>query len=137
MIYDLSKDYEISRFKARCEQMISKAAKVDLIERRPKRTLRQNNYLHCCIALFAVEIGNTIQEMKTDLKRDCSFMIYEKNGNKYLRSSTDLSTKEMSDWIEWIRTRAGLIGIYIPNADEYMRNWAELEKQIESHKQYL
>ena len=48
-----------------------------------------------------------------------------------------LNTKELSDWIEWIRAKAGMSLFYLPSADDYHRNWAEIEMKIESNKQYL
>ena len=102
-----------------------------------KRTNNQNSYLHLVITLYAIEMGNTLEEMKTDLKRECQFMRYEKNGNHYLKSSADLDTKEMTDWIEWIKNKAGMQGIHLPSPDDYTRNWQEIEREIEAHKHYL
>jgi len=101
------------------------------------RTFRQNRYLHVIIALYAIELGYTLEEMKTILKRDCSFMIYEKAGNKFLRSSTTLDTKEMTDFIEYIRNHAGQNGLYLPSADDYRGNMEELEKTVERCRTYL
>ena len=137
MLYNLESDIDVQRFDFRINQLKEKKAKVELKEKRLKRTLNQNSYLHVCISIFAIEIGNTLEEMKTDLKRECSFMMYEKNRNKYLRSSSDLNTKEMTDWIEWIKNKAGVNSIFIPSADDYQRNWLDIEKEIQSHKQYL
>lgn len=137
MLYNLESDIDVQKFDFRINQLKEKNAKVELKEKRLKRTLNQNSYLHVCISIFAIEIGNTLEEMKTDLKRECSFMMYEKNRNKYLRSSSDLNTKEMTDWIEWIKNKAGVNSIFIPSADDYQRNWVEIEKEIQSHKQYL
>ena len=102
-----------------------------------KRTLTQNRYLHLIISLLAIETGYNLDEAKILLKRECNFMIYEKNGNKFLKRSRDLDTKELTDWIEWIRNYAGTNGIYLPTPDDYQRNWAEIEKEIERHKRYL
>lgn len=107
------------------------------LEPKPIRSNRQNRYLHSIIALYAIETGYTLEEMKTVLKRECGFMVYEKNGNKFLRSSAELDTKEMTDFIDWIRNSAGMNGIYLPSADEAGRNWDEIEKTIERNKTYL
>jgi len=109
--------------------------KIEKVKKR--RTTSQNSYLHILITVFAIEIGNTLEEMKTDLKRDCEFMRYEKNDNWYLRRSSDLNTKEMTDWIDWIRNKAGIEGFYLPTPDDYHRNWTAIEREIESHKHYL
>ena len=137
MLYNLESNIDVQRFDFRINQLKEKGAKVELTEKRGRRSLSQNSYLHVCISLFAIAIGNTLEEEKTDLKRECSFMRYEKNGKKYLRSSSDLNTKEMTDWIEWIRNKAGMEGHFIPSPEDYQRNWVEIEKTIQEHKQYL
>lgn len=108
------------------------------LERKPgKRTLTQNRYLHKLIALFAIETGYTLEEAKVLLKRQCAFMVYEKNGQKFAKRSRDLDTKGLTEWIEWIKNYAGANGIHLPSADDYRRNWDELEKTIEKNKAFL
>ena len=102
-----------------------------------RRTTSQNSYLHILITMFAIEIGNTLEEMKVDLKRDCHFMVYKKNGKTYLKKSSNLDTKEMTDWIDWIKHKAGMNGVYLPEADDYHRNWEQIELEIEANKHYL
>ena len=135
MIFSLPKDIE--RFKFEVDIALGEQGIYELKKKREKRTLKQNSYLHVLIALFAIEIGLTLNESKTDLKRYCSFMWYEKKEVKYLKESSKLNTKELSDWITWIRNYAANNCIYLPSADEYGRNWVEFEKQIEAHKKYL
>lgn len=102
------------------------------------RTIRQNAYMHVLITLFGIETGYTLSEAKTVLKRKCQFMRYEKNGEVFLRSTTDLDdTKKMSEFIDWIRNFAGQNGIYLPTSEDYYRNWAEIEQTIEQNKAYL
>ena len=47
---------------------------IELKEIMKVRTLRQNAYLHVIITLYAIEFGSTLEEAKTDLKRECDFM---------------------------------------------------------------
>jgi hypothetical protein len=107
------------------------------LEPKPIRSNRQNRYLHSIIALYAIETGYTLEEMKTVLKRECGFMVYEKNGVKFLKSSAGMDTKEMTDWIDWIRHSAGMNSIYLPSADEFHTDYDEIEKTIEKNKTYL
>ncbi len=103
-----------------------------------KRTPKQNRYMHSIITLFGIELGYTIEEAKTILKRECAFMRYKKNGQWFLRSTADLDTKEMTDFIEWIRNFASREhGIYLPSSEEYYRNWTEIENTIERVKTFL
>ena len=137
MLYDFKKDFDIEMYKKRSKELIDKKAIIELKEKRAKRTLSQNSYLHVCIAMYAIYVGETLNRTKTDLKRECSFMVEIYKGKKYLISSADLNTKELTNWIEWIRNYASMNGIFIPSPDDYRRNWAEYEKEIQACKPYL
>lgn len=137
MKLDLKKQFDLNKAITRFKLLCDKKAKIELTEVRSKRTVRQNSYLHVCISLFAIEVGNNLDEMKTDLKRECEFMRYEKNGNSYLKRTRDMDTKELTEFIEWIRTFAGKQGLYIPSSEEYIMNRFEIDREIEQHKQYL
>ena len=137
MKFDLSIDSEMMRFKERIKYLLAKSSKVDLTQLREVRTIKQNSYLHVVITLYAIEFGYTLNEAKTDLKRLCSFMIYEKNGSKYLKESKKLNTKELTTWIDWIRNYASQNGLYIPDAEEYKLNKFSIDRDIEKCKQYL
>lgn len=137
MKLNLSKPFDLNKAETRFKILRDKGAKIELTEIRPKRTIRQNSYLHVVISLFAIEIGNNLDEMKTDLKRACEFMRYTKNGNQYLKRTRDMNTQELTEFIEWIRDYAGKQGLYIPTADEYIMHQFEIDKNINNHKQYL
>jgi len=137
MLYDFENDIDVQRFDFRINQLKEKKSKVELTEKRLNRTLSQNSYLHVCIATFCIEVGYTLDEGKIHLKRQCNFMVYEKKGERFLKKSSSMNTKGLTDWIDWIRNYAGLQGIYIPTPEDYQRNWVEIEKQIQEHKQYL
>jgi hypothetical protein len=89
------------------------------------------------ITLFAIETGYTLDEAKTLLKRECEFMRYKKNKQVFLKRTRDLEVSELADFITWIRSYAGMNGIFLPSSEDYLRNWEQLEKEIENHKQYL
>jgi len=137
MKFDLTKPTDLRQFKARAEYLEEKGLKVELKEIRNKRSLSQNAYLHVVITLFAMEYGLRLNEAKTDLKRECDFMTYENNGKKYLRETSQMDTKELTEFIEWIRNYASQQGLYIPTADEYLQERFYIDKQIDQHKKYL
>ncbi len=128
---------EKERFKFYYDQLQSYEGVIELKKIRKKRTINQNAYLHCLITLFGIELGYTIEEAKTLLKRECEFMRYEKKGAVYLKQTRGMNTKELSDFITWIRNFAGKAGMYLPTAEDYQRNWIEIERTIESNKNYL
>lgn len=93
----------------------------------PKRSLLQNNYLHLTFGIFGMETGYDVHEAKTIYKRIANpeIYIYEKKGQKFLRSSADLTTKEMTDSIDRWRKYAGENGVEIPppENEEALRHW--------------
>lgn len=137
MIYNFQNDYDITKARAYLEKLIEKKKICEITYKAENRSIKQNSYLHSLLNLYAIEVGDRLLEVKTDLKRECPLMVYEKKGKKYLRSSADLDTKEMTDWINWIKNYAGKNGIFLPDADEFERYYWDIQKEIESHKQYL
>ena len=90
-----------------------------------------------CIDLYAIESGYTREEQKIELKRICPWMRYEKNGSIFLISCANLDTELMTDFIDFVRTKAGLDGIYIPTSEEYIANKINIDKEIIRNKLYL
>ena len=137
MKLDLNKPFDLNKFKAYQDKLILKKAKIELKELRDKRTLRQNSYLHILFSLYAIEFGYTLAEAKTFLKRKSDLLTYEKSGDKFLRSTADLNTKELTTFIDWIRTFAGVNGCYLPTSEEYIQQSFEIDKDIDKHKEFL
>jgi hypothetical protein len=142
MKYDLTNSIDANSAQLYLNKLIEEGAKIELKKIRGKRTLKQNSYFHVVITIFAMELGYTIEEAKTMLKRMYSnsepSMVYQKKGYKFLRSTTTMDTKELTNFIEWIRNYAAIdAGIYIPTSEEYLINQYNIDKQIEQNKQYL
>ena len=128
---------ELKKLQFYYEQLESYEGIVELKKILKPRTINQNKFLHVLITLFGIELGYTIEEAKTLLKRNCSFMVYEKKNEQFLRRTRDMNTKELADFITWIMKFAIDKGIYLPSADDYKRDWTEIERTIESNKHYL
>lgn len=111
---------------------------VDIKKVSPKRTLSQNNYYHLLLGIFGLESGYTIEEAKTLHKREVcpDIFVYEKNDKKFLKSSADLTTEEMSKSIDKFKLYAGEQGIELPEAtnEEQMIYYQNL---IEKNNVYL
>ena len=137
MKLDLNKPFDLNKFKAYYDKLILKRSKVELKELRDNRTVKQNSYLHVIISLYAIGFGYTLTEAKTYLKRESRQLTYEKNNVKFLRSTADLNSKEMTDFIDWIRTHSSVNGCYLPTSEEYLSNRFEIDKDIDKHKEYL
>lgn len=136
MIYDSRNEIEVNKAKVRFENLIKKQSKFELKEIKIK-SVKLNSYLHVCISIYAIEFGYTLDEAKTHLKRSCDFMIYEKNGDLFLRRTRDLNNEERSSFVEWIRNYSSNEGLYIPDAEEYKQNRFEIDKEISKFKSYL
>ena len=131
MRLDLDRGLDIEKAKAYMSKLIDSKSKIK------NRSISLNSYLHVCITLFAIEFGYNIEEAKTFLKRECGFMVYEKSGSKFLKSTAKMDNKECSQFVEWIRNYSAGNGCYIPDAEEYKTNRYEIDKDINNHKQYL
>lgn len=137
MKLDLSKPYDKAKAETRFKVLLDKGAKIELKEVRKVRTLNQNAYLHVCISLFAIEFGYNLEEAKTLLKRECLFMIYEKNNNTFLKRTRDMDTQQLTKFIEWVRNYSASNGLYLPSSEEYLMHKFEIDKEIERNENYL
>lgn len=146
MIYDLGNPLHAEQYKLRVNKLYESKAIVELIEKKPKRTISQNKYLHVIIAYFAVETGYTAEWVKREyFKKHCNAELFIKTAHddilgkdiKYLLSSTELDTEQMTTAIERFRNwSAQEVGVYLPAPNEHdMLMIAESE--IERSKKYL
>ena len=146
MLYDLTNPLHAEQFKAKVNKLYKTKAIVELTEKRAKRSIPQNKYLHLILGYFGVESGNTLEWVKREyFKKLCNKEIFVKErvdnitNQKvyYLRSSADLTIDEMTTAIERFRNwSAQEAGIYIPSPDEQdLLIIAEIE--TERNKNYL
>ena len=134
MIYDLSLQIDRSRAEKRFVQLMGEAVKIEL-KKKVKRSLNQNSYLHVIIGFFALETGYTRVEAK-QIYKECTPQVYEyeKDGKKFIRSSAELSTSEMSITINRFRDYSSIdAGVYLPSADE-KQFLEECEREIQRNK---
>lgn len=134
MMFNLSETNQLRAFNDRCESLKSKGSeRVELVEKKRKRTFSQNNYFYLIISYYGMQLGYTVDEVKEDIKnRICpDVFVYEKKGRTYTRSSADVNTKEMTIVIdrfkEYSITNAGL-KLPDANEDEFL-NWIEDESK--------
>lgn len=137
MKYKLSDKLDRQKAIIKFQGLIEEKKDVEIKEIRNKRTIKQNAYLHICVSLFGIQFGYTIEESKTHLKRNCNFMVYDKEGERFLKQTRGMDSKELTDFIDWIRNYSAQQHYYIPTADEYLENRISIDQEIDSHKQYL
>lgn len=125
MIYDLSNELSRRRFEARVKHMLDNGRTVELSDKRT-RTLNQNAYCHFCIAMLACETGNSAETIKREVfkrKVNPDIFVVEKEDPvlgsiQILRSSSKITTEEMSRAIDRFKQFAAGVGVYIPNPGE-------------------
>lgn len=146
MLYNLSNPLDVQNARTRLEMLIKRGVNVELTEKKPKRSLSQNSYLHLLLGYFASQTGNTLDWVKQQYyKRTCNPDIFVaekydvtlKKTVKYIRSSADLTTDEMTLSIERFRNWASSeAGIYLPDAMSHAE-LAALQVEVERYKTYL
>lgn len=134
MRYDLSKTEELQQALDYLGKLSGREAIVNITKVNPPRSGQQNKYFHSILGIFGIETGFTAEEAKTIFKRNVNpdIFVYERNDIKFLKSSADLTTVEMTKAIDRFREYAGEQGIEIPlpNDEEALRYWGnEIEKQ--------
>jgi len=138
MIYRLKEQRDKERFIKRVNELVETDKTIDLSEKRAKRSIDQNSYLHVIIGLLGIETGHTLEEAKQLIKFKCPFMNYKKKDAYFLRSTTELNTKEMTELIDWLRNWSSKeLGLYLPTPDQYRQERYYYEQQIEQNKTYL
>ncbi len=145
MTYNLSSPLDVQNAKTRLELLIKRGCIVELTEKKQKRSLNQNAYLHLLLGYFASQTGNTLEWVKQQYyKKLCNpdLFIGEREDLflgrvKYVRSSADLRTDEMNLSIERFRNwSAAEAGIYLPEATSEAEI-AALQVEVERYKTYL
>lgn len=145
MVYDTSNPLDKANFLLRAKKLAESGKIVELTEKKPRRSLPQNKYLHVLLAYFGTQTGNTLEWVKQQYYKKLvnpDLFIREKEDKylgriKVLRSSADLDTSEFSLSVERFRNWASQeAGIYLPSADEYIII-QQMEIEIERNKEYL
>jgi hypothetical protein len=125
MILDLSKQFDIERAKTYFNKLIEKRVKIELCEKREKRTINQNSLCHLWYRVFADHIGElSYENCKRDVKRYLLGTIERVNRftgevmfEDYRTSAMD--TKELSEFMNKFKIFAQTeFGCYLPYFDD-------------------
>lgn len=145
MWYDGGNELQAAQARMRLDKLIAEGKIFELTEKKPKRSLQQNAYLHVLLGYFASQTGNTLEWVKREyykkLVNPTTFIRTKEDRFmgvvKYLRSSADLGTAEMTTTIDRFRNwSASEVGIYLPSPDEErLLQLAQIE--IERNKEFI
>ena len=130
---DLSNSLDVSRAHAYLARLVEKGSRCELRKIKEQRTVRQNAYLHVCLAMFCADTGYTIDEAKELFSLQLPDMMrYQKNGVSFRKSTSELDTKEMTILIDKIREMAlDELELYIPTSEEYLIHKFQIERELE------
>ena len=143
MTYNLANEFQRKAFLARCEDCLDKSMVVELTAK-TFRSRNQNSYLHLLIGVVAMDTGTTIAYAKeVYFKRLCNKDLFIKEETdlyagkvEVVRSTTDLTTGEMSMAIDRFKKWGAENGIYLPNpGDESLLR--EIEIEMARNRKYL
>lgn len=145
MRYNLSNKFDLQAAHMRIDALAKRGAWVEVNERRARRSLSQNAYLHLLLGYFAAQTGCKLEFVKTyyyKIAANRSLFVRGVNAPiigdvTTLRSSACLSRQEMSESIDrfkiWAASEAGIL---LPDADN-CEGIAQMEREVESCKNYL
>lgn len=137
MNYNLADKTELKAARNRVSYLARKGQRVRITKIVEGRSLAQNSYLHLIIAAYATQWGYKLDEAKTIYKRvvNRNIYAYEKNGEWFLRSSSDLNKEEMAASIDNFLEHAKSLGHPLPLATD--KEWLlQIENEIERGSWY-
>jgi hypothetical protein len=144
MIYNPEKQIDVSRAIEKIKHLIANKKVFELTEKRKKRTINQNAYLHLLFGWFALETGYTTEEVKQELFKKIvnPNTFYEGEFGNIItierwRSTANLNTQEMTLCIDRFRDYASKeAGVYLPQPSD-LTMLQEMEIQINNNQNYL
>lgn len=136
MKLNLAKELDRNKAQVYFDKLMKDKSKIELKKHRETRSVDQNSFLHVCLGYFCAETGYNLNEAKEVFAGMLPELLqYEKNGNRFRRSTSDLDTKEMSELIEYIRAFCNeQLGIYIPDSQQYLIDKWNIDKELENVK---
>lgn len=145
MVYNLLNQLDVQNARTRLESLIRRGSCIELTEKKTKRSLNQNAYLHLILGYFAAQTGNTLEWVKQQYyKKLCNpdIFIAEKQDPylgriRYVRSSAELKTDEMALSIDRFRNWSSAeAGIFLPEADSEA-GIAQMQVEVERYKTFI
>lgn len=137
MKFDFRVATEVQRATEYFDQLKEKRALVELTKISPKRSLRQNSFVHLLISAFALHYGYTIIEAKQiykELNKDV--YAYTKNKRLFYKSSADITKEDMAKSIDKFRQASAEQGYDLPLATD--EAWIRsLENAVSAARYYL
>lgn len=143
MIYNAQNEFDVNNARTRFEYLLKNQKTFELTEKRQKRSVSQNAYLHLILSWYALEYGETLEYIKQEvfkkqINKDLfeTEYINEKTGEIRTdwKSTSNLDSKQMTVAIDRFRDYASKeAGIYLPEPKD-MAMLQEIENQIRNNR---
>lgn len=144
MLYNNSNPLEKEQFLRRAHKLAEGGKMVEMTEKKPQRTLKQNSYLWLILGYWASQTGYTKEEAEAiykDVNKDIYHEVKDVLGEEmvYIKHTYELDTKEMTKTIEKFRNWSAMndvYPVYIPAPDE--ENLVQLmEQEVQRMRDYI
>ena len=129
MLYDFSIESDCRNAITYMGKLIDSEAKAELVKISSKRTSSQNRYVHALFYLFGVHFGYTTDEAKVVVKRALGY-IYKKGGHWFLEHTSEMDTKELSEFTDKFRNYSAHEGFYLPSPEEFQENYVKMMSEV-------
>lgn len=128
----------------RAKKLAESGKIVELAEKKPKRTLSQNNFLWLCLSYWGSQTGYTKEEAETIYKNVNRELYYTHKviagvEIEYIRHTYELDTAEMTASIEKWRNWAAMndaCPVYIPSPEDYQLI-QQMEVEISKNNEFI
>lgn len=119
MNFDTSNKVQAGKAVQYVQDLCSKGANIEIVQKRKNRSRYQNNWFYAVVKEVSEYTGYELAEAKEILKRKGG-LAYKKNGHTFTRSTTELDTKEFSEFMETIiRVCAQELDLVLPDPELY------------------
>ena len=143
-LYDTSNPLDKANFMLRAKKLAESGKIVELAEKKPKRTLSQNNFLWLCLSYWGCQTGYTKEEAETIYKNVNRELYYTHKviagvEIEYIRHTYELDTAEMTASIEKWRNWAAMndaCPVYIPSPEDYQLI-QQMEVEISKNNKFI
>lgn len=131
-VFNLSATFDKNAFMAAVDKFASAGDVVKLERIPPPRTNSQNRYYWALVAILSDFTGYESDEVHNlcieHYAPEYTRVSNSGKENTFKLSTSKMDTKQMTDYINSIRTMGDRIGCYLPTADEFRTNWQQIEK---------
>ncbi|AVR47231.1 hypothetical protein C7S20_19330 [Christiangramia fulva] len=133
----IQREQAIERF----EYLVKNEKRIAIIDKKPKRTMKQNRYLHLLLGMFGLHFGYTLEEVKQDIfKKVVNPDTFYEGDKEYYgtkvdkwRSTADLDKGELTICIERFRNFSNDLGFYLASPEEHAQ-LQHYENELSKHE---